>query len=311
MHKTLPDALRTHRWRTTRNLVLRATASDRDRLLHQFGDEIRALAPLAARGSSKDWDIGACLELATALGVILGAWMTAEPANPEWPGRDRIFLARSADTLAAGAALSTFGFFQPEYAAKLVDAAVNGDKNAIPGLESVCAPTRELATEAWESGLESAWSKRRWRQHFGPGAGLDWANPEWRDAPGVWRTCIVFEHQDEAAPLCRALPEQDGECPAGLSAVIVAPQNESVPLAQQWRDSGWESMVVDRSDGPGLYNVLTAPASDKPRAIILAIGQATSLGTSATTFRLARQGTLLGELSDDQFNAIMDSTLSF
>lgn len=304
------DPLRNARWKALRRKIAAAEEGERYRLLRYFGDEIRALASRVVKLSGDAWDINVTLELATAQGTVFGGWLTTEPANPDWPGRDRFFLARPGDLLSCCCGLSVLGFFPADQVAAIADAASEAGREAVvPGLEAPCRPTAEIAALAWESAIESARSKRRWRDYLGKDAGRDWAAPEWRDSPATWRTCVILDGADAGADICRNLPTRGGDKPAGLSTLVTVPRSGTAAAVDEWRKAGWDALSIVRCDCLGLYDALSAPDGHEPRAIIIGVGQTPA--PSSRTERRSREPTLLGELSDEQFNAIMGESLQF
>lgn len=304
------DAGKAARWRTLRNRIRMAGDAEKYRLLRYFGDEIRSLAPVAAKASANAWDINVTLELATAFGALTGGCWNAWPPNPDWPGRDRLFVCRRSDLLLICCGLANLGFFPTDQVANIVDKALVQERNAvIRGLETPGATPEEMLQLAWESALESARSKRRWRDYLGLETGKEWTAPHWRASSGVWRTYIVFDAFSSEAALCRALPQREGETPACLTALVTAPRSDAAALAEEWRDAGWEAAVVARSDCLGLYQALTSSATDKPSAVLLAIGQTPS--ASSRTGMRRKEPELLGEMSDEQFNTLLGESIQF
>jgi cob(I)alamin adenosyltransferase len=188
-----------------------------------------------------------------------------------------------------------------------------GRKALIPGLESPGVPAGEIPALLWESAVESARSKKRWRdQCVGAGAGNAlWADASWRDSPAVWRSCALFDAADPVTEECRALLSKGGEeIPAGLVAIVKTPRGEAEDLSQRWMESGWTVVTVSRDDSIGLYETLTEADMSKPLAVVLTIGAAVSarLHVSRTAIRRREEG-LLGEMSDDQFSEVMGEFL--
>lgn len=309
MAKYLYDVGRAQRWRALRRTIRMTTPDERNRLLRGFGNDIRVIAPLAAKESAHDWDVTGIAEFAFGQGTTMGGWWQADPANPEWPGRDRLFLGRPGDLLGICCCLSVLGFFPVEQVAAVVDGALAAGADAVvPGLEAAGCPARDVPALAWESALESARSKRRWRDYLGMEAGKEWANPEWRESPAVWRTFVTLDPLAEETVRFREFPKREGDVPAGLIVLIPVERGAAPNLADEWRLAGWDTAVVARGDCLGLYDALATAADARPTAIMIAIGQ-TSL--SSRTVRRAKEPTLLGELSDEQFHAIVEESIQF
>ncbi len=311
MPQNVFDPLRIARWKALRQKLKHRGDGEQRQLLRSLGEEIRAFVPVVAKISIRDWDSIACQEMAMPLGIVIGAWLNAEPANPAWPGRDRLFLARSCDLVAACSALALAGFFPPGQAAELLDRtlAATGDTVEIPGLEAIPEDAAVLLKLARDSAVESGRSKRRWRDIFADGSAAAWADPAWQKSPAVWRTCLVAEADAEGMEEFRDVAGRGGDAPAGLAALLIAERDLASGQAEEWRAAGWEAMVIDKSDCLGLYRALAAPAGDSPLAVLLDIGRAAVTPSGRFAGRVGAEK-LLGELSDEQFNAIMGESLS-
>lgn len=300
------------RWLTLRRRVGTASGPDRLRLLGRFADDIRAMSAVIAQTHSDREEFAGTMEVATAQSAILGAWMALDPANPTWPGRDRLFVTSREDLVDCCAALSALGFFRPETVGDMLSRLETDGRDAvIPGIESPGAPPEEIPDRVWESAVESARSKRRWRDFMGVGRGKDWAEPWWRESPAVWRTCALVNAGDPVTDQCRALLSRGGEAIAGLAVFVKASRTEAPALAESWREAGWEAVVVNRSDCLGAYENLVAAAMDKPFALILAIGRSAMSSRISARMKAKRdEPQLLGEMSDEQFSAIMGESLN-
>lgn len=311
MQKPMHDVGRARRWRVVRRKIRTADPDERYKLLRYFGNEIRVLTPLAAQESAEVWDINAATEIMSGQGTLIGGCWQADPANPSWPGRDRLFLGGREDLLSACCCLSLLGFFPHEQVAPIVDSALAAGSTAVvPGIEAPGAATEEIALLAWESAIESGRSKRRWRDYLGTEAGKEWAASAWREPPAVWRTFVMIDSLSPAARDLREFPVRGGEPPAGFVAILTVQRSDAASLATDWRTAGWDTTVVSRSDCLGLYDALASAHDGNPTAIMLAIGQ-TSSSLSSRTTRRTKEPTLLGELSDEQFHAIMGESIQF
>lgn len=304
------DPTRAGRWRAIRWSIRAAGPEERYELLRRFGNEIRVLASPAVRESTVNWDFNAAAELFTAQGALLGGWWQADPANPLWPGRDRVFVGRREDLLGTCCCLAALGFFpETEVATRIDFALAAGREGVIPGLEVPGLPPEEVLPLAWESAVESGRSKRRWREYLGLDSVREWTDAAWRDSPAVWRTFVVADAVLADREL-RDRPRREQDSPAGLVVLVVVQRNDAPDLAREWHNAGWETTVVNRTDCLGLYEALATGRDARPTAVMLAIGHAPSSPT-ARIARQPREVRLLGELSDDQFNAIMDESLRF
>lgn len=310
--KFFHDIGRAQRWQKMREDIKLASGTKRLELLRYFGVQIRALIPSVVRAATVEpEDIARAMEIASMQGAVIGAWLSLDPANPDWPGRDRLFVIRHEDRINACAVLAALGFFPADTVAELVERVdTEGRRAVVPGIEAPGAPAEEIPDLMWESAVESARDKRRWRERLAD-TDLSWADPAWRDSPATWRTCGVFDAADPVAEKCRDLPLRGGETPAGLVALVKVPHVDAAAHADTWRAHGWETAIVNRSDYLGIYALLENAPLDKPLAVMLGLGKAaTPRHISRTTIRRKESG-LLGEMSDEQFSEIMGESLKF
>ncbi len=83
------DINRARRWQKMRRRIRYAGGSERLNFLRYFGDQIRAFMPAISRAATvAPEDISSALEVASMHGAVIGAWLSLDPANPFWPGRD-------------------------------------------------------------------------------------------------------------------------------------------------------------------------------------------------------------------------------
>ncbi len=301
---------RAMRWQALRRRIRQANHSERMRLIRQFGGEIRSIMPNVLRSPDVERDhINRALEIANSLGAIIGGWLQIDPGNPTWPGRDRLFVIRREDLINACSVLAVIGCFSPDVVAEMVEKVdLEGSRAYIPGIESPGVPTNDVPNLMWESALESARSKRSWREKMEEFGNIDWAEPDWVDSPAAWRTCGIFDNADPVTAQCRDLLLREGDNPAGLVAVVKAGREEAFDVADAWADVGWDVDVIHRSDCVGIYELLSETVFDTPLAIIVGVGQSGSRHFSRSEIRRRESG-LLGEMSDEQFNEIMGESL--
>lgn len=303
------DGERVARWRLFRQRIAAATSMERYQLLRNYGEDVRGLTPLAAKATVWQYDTEESVELAVFLGVLVCGCLTAEPANPGWIGRDRFFIARRQDLLAACSALSGIGFFPPELIPRLLDYALHDRHAGIPGLDNPGAGAAEQLAEAWESAVESGRDKRRWRERLGRRADEDWAAAEWRDSPATWRTFVVADARDEAVLEFRRRPENGGELAAGLVAALTVARQDSDAVLDEWRRAGWQTALTEAADYLAIYETLRLPAGDRPLALLLVAGQGLAGLSRRLALRRSRDAQLLGELPDDIFHSLMGESL--
>jgi len=199
-----------------------------------------------AGGSSH---VGSALSMADIVAVLYGRVLRLEPAQPEWPGRDRFILSKGHAGSGVYAALAERGFFPTEWLARHYQ---NGSifsghvsHKGVPGVE--------FSTGSLGHGL-------------GVGAGMAM---QLRRLGGKQRVFVLMS---------------DGECDEGsnweailfaahqkldtLVAVVdynkiqsLAPVAETLglePFADKWRSFGWAVRQIDGHDHKALIETLEA-----------------------------------------------------
>lgn len=298
--RVMPDGARIARWRMRTRSLRAASGGEQFRTLREFGDSVRSLAAMATRASPVPRNIDASLDLVEALSVVVGGWLSADPYNPDWPGRDRLFIGRKQSLLAACAALASAGFFSPENVTRLADEKEKGYAAFIPGLESADA---DMPASAWRSAVASGQDKQAWRHVFETDAGAGWVDPNWAKNPYLWRTCLIIDSEGREAEACLGLPSSEGGAPRGISVLVATPWDVTDEHEERWRLAGWNTAILDRSDYLSLYTRLTASPGDEPAAILL------SMAASSNRAKESAQTSLIGNLSDEQFNTMFNQTL--
>lgn len=305
-----PDHGRIQRWRKLRERIrCLENGPEKLELVRSFGDEIRLFMPDTVNSPTVDRDdIARALEVATVHGAIIGSWLEIDPANPAWPGRDRLFVVRQEDLVTACCVFATMGFFPMEKVADVVDHVDSAASLAVvPGIEEPGAPAESIPDLLWESGLESAKSKKRWRD-----ANLRhdrWANEKWARSPAAWRSSVLLDTADPVTDGCRRLALRRDEAAAGLTAFVKVPRLDAASVAESWEASGWDVRVFNRTDCLGLHQFLLDNVFDRPVAAMIATG-----GTSqnprhiSRTYARRRESGLLGEMSDEQFSAMLEDS---
>lgn len=211
----------------------------------------------AAGGSSH---VGSGLSMADIIAVLYGRVLRIDPADPEWPGRDRFILSKGHAGACVYAALAERGFMPLE----ALDLHYRNGSVLSGHVSHKGVPGVELSTGSLGHGL-------------GVGVGMAM---QLRRAGGTQRVYVVLS---------------DGECDEGsnweailfaahhrlsnLCAVVdynklqsLGPVAETLglePFADKWRAFGWSVVEVDGHDHVGLREAFTAAAkADRPACII-------------------------------------------
>ncbi|MBN2446033.1 MAG: transketolase [Phycisphaerae bacterium] len=202
--------------------------------------------------------IGGCLSVADILAVLYGRVLRVDPAQPDWPERDRMVLSKGHAAAALYAVLAERGFFPAEW------------------LETYSLDGTRLAGHVTHYGVPGV--------DFSSGSlghGLSVACGMALAGRGVFRAFAVLS---------------DGECDEGSTweAALFAPHHkldnliaivdynkiqsfgtvaevlDLEPFADKWRAFGWSTHEVDGHDTEALQRVLSGLPREpgKPTAII-------------------------------------------
>ena len=224
-------------------------------LIRRHGLEMTHLS----RGSH----IGAIFSVAEIVAALYTGVMNVDPARPDWPERDRLILSKGHAGAAVYAALAERGFFPVE---ELKTHYADGSRlsghvshHGVPGVE--------FSTGSLGHGLAVA-------AGMALGARMDGA---------PWRTYVVLGDGecDEGAVWEAALQAAQFGLD-GLIAVIDHNRMQSLdfcentlrlePLADKWRDFGWDAQTVDGHDVGALRSAFkraqAARGSGKPQMIV-------------------------------------------
>lgn len=295
------NIVKARQWQEKRRRIRSASGAVKLRLLQSFGDEIRALPPVPAASAP---------EPVSLFNAVLGAWLNIDPANPDWPGRDRLFVVPRADLVNACALLAVCGFFAPEKLPDLVESIGSfGLNTTVPGLESPGIAVEEIPRLLWESAVASGRDKRRWREASGSFGHDDWFSSAWRDAPESWRTCVVLDSETSVAAACRELAGRREDQAVGLVALVNAPEACAAAVVADWESSGWRAVMVGARDSMRLHGILAEATLEQPLAVVLSVAAAGAGGSAKAVERRVGGAELLGEMSDEAFTALFDESL--
>lgn len=308
MFKHVHNIGRAQRWQALRTEIRLANRVERLRLIRAFGGEIQLNMPKALKSTVVERnDLNRAIESTYALSALIAGWLLIDPANPMWPGRDRLFVVRREDLINACWVLAAIGCFSDETVPEMITKVdFEGRKTYIPGIEAPGAPIAELPDLIWKSAVMSTKSKEVWRKSMNGKPA--WADEDWAESGAVWRTCAIFDHSDPVSAKCRDLLADNNATPAGLVVIVKVERGEAVKAADEWMAKGWEAAVINRSDCLGLYELLAETVDDQPFVVFMTGGQAAAPSISRSGIRRKESG-LLADLSDAQFNEIMGESL--
>lgn len=230
-----------------------------NKALQKLALEIRIgiVEQIRARGFGH---IGGSLSIADALAVLYGGVMRYDPQNPRWPERDKLVCSKGHAGPAVYAALALRGFFPYEELKTLNQPGTHlpshCDKNKTPGVDMTTGSLGQGTSLAVGIALGDKLKGRDSKTYLFVGDGESdegqvWEAAMFTAAKGL--TNIVWLVDDNKKQL-------DGYTRDVLPLF---------DLAAKFAAFGFDARRVDGNDVGQVYEALTAPVEDKPRAIIL------------------------------------------
>lgn len=204
--------------------------------------------------------IGGSFSIADALAVLYGAVMRYDPANPRWPERDKLVCSKGHAGPAVYATLALRGFFPYEQLKTLNQPGTSlpshCDRNKTPGVDMTTGSLGQGTSLAVGMALGDRLQGRGSRTYVIVGDGESdegqvWEAAMFTAAKGL--TNLTWLVDDNKKQL-------DG-CTKDILPIF--------DLAEKFRAFGFDAVRVDGNDVEQVFGALTAPVSDRPRAIIL------------------------------------------
>lgn len=259
-----PDSKRIAAWRKLRHLLDGAPEAVVETHLNRF----QADAATAIRNALRPGDpaLESNLSLVRVLAVICGGFLDVDPFNPDWPGRDRLFVGGPGHLVAALAAAAATGHFSLSSVPEAATAEIAMD--GAPGLEAIPASPIQALTLGLESATKSAIDKETWRRFFRASQEAGGGATGWEDRPAVWNTYVVVDGSVLDAAFWEKAESADARRAAGLTVVVACTGNTNQkPIAERWEACGWETDCITGQTLFPLYQAIRKPAAGV-RAII-------------------------------------------
>lgn len=250
----------------TRSMIAATTDT---RLEHPSGDGALPLEEQARRirrlivrlaATPTGCHLGGSLSLVEILVVLLGRVMKLQPTSPRWEGRDHLILSKGHAAAGLYAALSTFGFLDPE---ELVQR-YNAEGSIFTGHVNAKVPGVDFSTGSLGhglglgTGLALGYRLKGLRNHVyvicGDGEMGEGSN---------WEAIQIASHQ-QLSNLTLIIDRNRGQNDGPTESIL---QQEA--LADRLLMFGFEAVEVDGHDLEALRQALeTPPVRAAPRAII-------------------------------------------
>lgn len=204
--------------------------------------------------------IGGSLSLADALAVLYGAVMRYDSQNPKWPDRDKLVCSKGHAGPGVYATLAVKGFFPYEDLKTLNQPGTylpsHCDKNKTPGVDMTTGSLGQGTSAAVGIALGDRLKGRDSRTYLLVGDGES-------DEGQVWEAAM-FTAAKKITNLIWLVDDNKKQLDG---------YTQDVPpifdLEAKFAAFGFDARRVDGNDIAQVYDALTAPIGDKPRAIIL------------------------------------------
>ena len=204
--------------------------------------------------------IGGSLSLADALAVLYGAVMRYDSQNPKWPDRDKLVCSKGHAGPGVYATLAVKGFFPYEDLKTLNQHGTylpsHCDKNKTPGVDMTTGSLGQGTSAAVGIALGDRLKGRDSRTYLLVGDGES-------DEGQVWEAAM-FTAAKKITNLIWLVDDNKKQLDGYTQDVLPI-----FDLEAKFAAFGFDARRVDGNDIAQVYDALTAPIGDKPRAIIL------------------------------------------
>ena len=204
--------------------------------------------------------IGGSLSLADALAVLYGAIMRYDSQNPKWPDRDKLVCSKGHAGPGVYATLAVKGFFPYEDLKTLNQPGTylpsHCDKNKTPGVDMTTGSLGQGTSAAVGIALGDRLKGRDSRTYLLVGDGES-------DEGQVWEAAM-FTAAKKITNLIWLVDDNKKQLDGYTQDVLPI-----FDLEAKFAAFGFDARRVDGNDIAQVYDALTAPIGDKPRAIIL------------------------------------------
>ena len=225
----------------------------------KFATQIRigVVEEIRARGFGH---IGGSLSVCDVLSVLYEGVMRYDPKDPKWPERDKLVCSKGHAGPAVYATLALKGFFPYDMLATLNQPGTNlpshCDKNKTPGVDMTTGSLGQGTSLAVGLALGDRLAGRDSRTFLIVGDGELNEGQCWEAA--------MFTAAKKLTNITWIIDDNKRQLD-GWTANVLNPFN----FEEKFRAFGFDAVTVKGDDVMGLYEALTAPVGDKPKAIVL------------------------------------------
>lgn len=244
-------------WKAFRDRVRDAGRDERALLLATASAQIRreVLTMIERAGLGH---VGGDFSVTDILVTLYASVLSVEPAEPDWPDRDRLILSKGHSAAALYATLASCGFFPATELATFMAplSALSGhpDRTKVPGIETNTGPLGHGLPIGVGTALAARLRNTPTRTVviLGDGELQEGSN---------WEAAMCAGHHRLGS--LTAVVDRNGL----QQGARTEDTNALEPLADRWRSFGWSVADVDGHDHAALAEVF-AVRSDRPTAVI-------------------------------------------
>ena len=204
--------------------------------------------------------IGGSLSVADVLSVLYGGVMRVDPQNPAWPERDKLVCSKGHAGPAVYATLALKGFFPYEMLKTLNQPGTNlpshCDRNKTPGVDMTTGSLGQGTSLAVGMALGDRLAGRDSRTFLIVGDGELNEGQAWEAA--------MFTAAKKLTNITWIIDDNKRQLDGWTADII-----NSFSFEEKFRAFGFDAVTIKGDDVAALYEALSAPAGDKPRAIVL------------------------------------------
>jgi transketolase len=207
--------------------------------------------------SGRSSHVGSALSCADILAVLYSEVLAVDPANPDWPDRDRFIMSKGHAGAAVYAVLAERGFFDPQ----LLSQHYRNGSLLSGHVSHVGIPGVEMSTGSLGHGLPVA-TGMAWRARQ---LGRDWRTFALLgdgecDEGSVWEAAMFAAHH-RLSNLIAVIDYNKLQSMDTIQRTLALE-----PFADKWRSFGWELVEADGHDHDQLAAALGVPRGVAPSA---------------------------------------------
>ena len=203
--------------------------------------------------------IGGDFSVTDILATLYFGVLRIDPAQPDWPDRDRFIMSKGHCSAALYSVLAAAGFIPKgllaQFMAPLSPLSGHPNRHRVAGVEISTGVLGHGLPIAVGSAIAARLAGERWHTFVVLGDG------ELQEGSN-WEAAMAAGHR-ELGSLTAIVDRNRLQQGARTEDT-----NRLEPLADKWRAFGWEVSEVDGHDHGALYDVLNARHPDRPRCVI-------------------------------------------